>query len=176
MYVRVNRETKFATMAEKFRGKGCSFKYLSFFSTCVRRYFAWNGKLNIHSDVIRKKNWLARFVDWKIDRFHEDNGRTEYFIRTEAKVKQIFDGEKKKKKELSLGFEKFSIDAKRRYVYTQKKKKKESHCHVQQIIPFFPPLICGIIEGEDISLLVKEEGEGEKRIGWFLKGTWIKNL
>lgn len=130
MYVRVNRETKFATMAEKFWGKGCSFKYLSFLSTCVRKYFAWNGKLNIHSDVIRKKNWLARFVDWKIDRFHEDNGRTEYFIRTEAKVKQIFDGEKKKKKELSLGFEKFSpIDAKRRYVYTQKKKKKkESHC------------------------------------------------
>lgn len=45
-------------------------------------------------------------------------------------MKQIFDGEKKKKKELSLGFEKFSpIDAKRRYVYIQKKKKKkESHC------------------------------------------------
>lgn len=177
MYVRVNRETKFATMAEKFRGKGCSFKYLSFFSTCVRRYFAWNGKLNIHSDVIRKKNWLARFVDWKIDRFHEDNGQTEYFIRTEAKVKQIFDGEKKKKKELSLGFEKFSpIDAKLVDIYTPKKKRKESHCHVQQIIPFFPPLICGIIEGEDISLFVREEREGRKRIGWFLKGTWIKNL
>lgn len=126
MYVRVNRETKFATMAEKFRGKGCSFKYLSFFSTCVRRYFAWNGKLNIHSDVIRKKNWLARFVDWKIDRFHEDNGQTEYFIRTEAKVKQIFDGEKKKKKELSLGFEKFSpIDAKLVDIYTPKKKKRK---------------------------------------------------
>lgn len=80
-------------------------------------------------------------------------------------MKQIFDGEKKKKKELSLGFEKFSpIDAKRRYIYTPK-KKKESHCHVQQIIPFFPPLICGIIEGEDISLFVREEGEGGKRIG-----------
>lgn len=78
-------------------------------------------------------------------------------------MKQIFDGEKKKKKELSLGFEKFSIDAKRRYVYTQKKKKKKAT--VQQIIPFFPPLIYGIIEGEDISLLVKEEGEGGKRIG-----------
>lgn len=75
---------------------------------------------------------------------------------------------KKKKKELSLGFEKFSpIDAKRRYVYTQKKKRKESHCHVQQIIPFFPSLICGIIEGEDISLLVREEGEGGKRIDDF---------
>lgn len=80
-------------------------------------------------------------------------------------MKQIFDGEKKKKKELSLGFEKFSpIDAKRRYVYTQKKKKKKK-ATVQQIIPFFPPLICGIIEGEDISLLVREEGEGGKRIG-----------
>lgn len=79
-------------------------------------------------------------------------------------MKQIFDGEKKKKKELSLGFEKFSpIDAKRRYVYTQKKKKKKAT--VQQIIPFFPPLIYGIIEGEDISLLMREEGEGGKRIG-----------
>lgn len=81
-------------------------------------------------------------------------------------MKQIFDGEKKKKKELSLGFEKFSpIDAKRRYVCTPKKKKKKKKATVQQIIPFFPLLICGIIEGEDISLLVKEEGEGGKRIG-----------
>lgn len=103
----------------------------SIFLFWVRRYFAWNGKLNIHSDVIRKKNWLARFVDWKIDRFHEDNGQTEYFIRTEAKVKQIFDGEKKKRKRKNspLALKNFqSMPNVDMYTPKKKKKKKESHC------------------------------------------------
>lgn len=80
-------------------------------------------------------------------------------------MKQIFDGEKKKRKRKNspLALKNFqsmpNVD-----MYTPKKKKKKK-ATVQQIIPFFPLLICGIIEGEDISLLVKEEGEGGKRIG-----------
>lgn len=54
-------------------------------------------------------------------------------------------------------------------MYTPKKKKKKK-ATVQQIIPFFPSLICGIIEGEDISLLVREEGEGGKKNRMIFKG------